>query len=723
MLAPHVSRSGGFLSMVRRSLPTAILGSLSVTVIAAWGSGCSSSPPAKEATGDSSQSVATCHPPLAKPAYRLTDALPGVALDRPVTLVTEGSAYFVAEQGGHVKRITLDEVGGWTSELYIDLSDRLAPEAEGEGGLLGFSLSPDFASTGEMFVVYTGKSETALFRTVVARLSRSNGTYTDMNSEEVLLELDRDVPFHNGGHLAFGPDRLLYISIGDSSWGDPNRRAQDPNELFGKILRIDVLDATRPYRVPDDNPFANGDGRPEVYALGFRNPWRFSFDAQQRLWVGDVGHHRWEEINLVVKGGNYGWPHREGKHCFPFHDSCEAPGAIDPVHEYPHVDGFSVTGGLVYRGKKLAKLAGSYIFGDFMTGRIWALDASAPGDSRLLLDSGAYVVSFAEDADGELLVLDHFGRILQLEPTGTDDVAPAGNGPAVSLRQLGCLDEREGYAGEMNPGLVPYEINAQFWSDGLDKRRWFALPPESKIHVGDEGWDLPPGSMLLKELSSAGRRIETRMLVRDAELGWLGYTFEWNATQSDAVLLEDEKTIDIDGSPWTLPSRAQCFACHRGSNRVIGFQASQLNRDTVHANHGNQLEAFSTLGIFDRAVDPHATPRLTDPYDDTAPVELRARSWLHTNCSFCHNASIDPTVMDLRAFIPTSKMNALCHESGDLDVDVRTRIVPGQPDNSAVVFRIGSPNDLRMPPLGSARVDVAGVDVVSQWVSTLDSCF
>lgn len=670
----------------------------------AVGWACSAPPEAEAPLG---VRQALCRPPEARPRFRLRDAFPGVGFERPVAVVRDGDVYFVAEQGGRIQRVSR-EGDGWASRTFIDLSGNLSEDPGGEGGLIGLALSPRFRTSGEVFVFYISKRDD--YSSALSRLTSHDGGYTaDVGAEEIVLALDRHgYRGHNGGHLEFGPDERLYVGIGDSAWGDPTKAAQNPDELLGKLLRIDVLGA-RPYRSPSDNPFASGGGRPEVYALGFRNPWSFSFDPEGRLWLGDVGHERWEEIDLVVKGGNYGWPLREGTHCFQS-SPCDDPGLIDPIHEYPHVDGLSVTGGRVYRGSKLA-LERSYVFGDFMTGRIWALDVAGTAPSRLLLDSGLYISGFSEDSDGELLVIDYSGHVMRLDSgeAGSSEVG-------VSLRQLGCLD---GVSGAVAPAFVPYEVNAPFWSDGLEKRRWFYLPPNERIRAGDEHWQLPPGTMLLKEFALGGRRIETRLLVNDAEVGWLGYAFEWNADGSDAQLIDDAKIVDLDGAQWTIPSRAQCFGCHRKSaGSVLGFEASQLNRSQDGVN---QLERLAQMGLLDLAVEPALAPSLANPYEEGIDTAGRARAWLHVNCSPCHRAS-GPGLIDFRAFVSVGDMNIVCREGSDADTGIHALLNPGEPETSALVMRVGTTDERRMPPLGTTHVDEVGLRVVSDWVRSMGGC-
>ncbi|MBX3219420.1 MAG: PQQ-dependent sugar dehydrogenase [Labilithrix sp.] len=679
-----------------------------VVLTLGWGCRDASAPPIAETK------QAACRPPSLAPAFRVVDALPGAKFDRPLSLARVGPDYLIAGQGGAVVRATRGE-SGWTTEPFLDVSGELA-EDEAESGLIGFTTSPDYETRPEVFIAYTGRSElvTSVFRTVLARLSSNDGGRTiDPSTEEQMLSIERTVKGHNGGRLVFGPDRHLYVGIGDGSWGDPLLRAQDPNELFGKILRLDVLGA-RPYASPPDNPFFDGGGRPEVWAYGLRNPWSFSFAPDGQMWLGDVGHDYWEEIDIITKGGNYGWPLREGRHCFRS-PPCEVPGAIDPVFEYGHVDGYAVTGGVVYRGKQAA-LAGTYVFGDFMTGRIWALDAREPGAARMLVDSARNISAFGEDEDGEVLLVDYGGHVLRLEAA---DEKPAA---AESLASLGCLDPDR--TGEVAPAFTSFDVSAPLWSDGLDKRRWISVPEGAQVHVtGDGKLDLPVGSILLKEFSVPGRRIETRMLARDADDGWLGYTFQWNEAQTDAVLIEDAVTVDVDGSPWTLPSRGQCFACHRTAlGTVLGFVPEQLDR-------GDQLDAFARAGLLDRAVDHAAITPLVDPYDASLPAEPRARSYLAANCASCHGGAGSPQgVIDFRASIATADMFTVCRsaksalDGAGSDEPRRLLIAPGDPAASEIVQRMSRTDVGSMPPIGRRRVDSRAVDVVSSWIRSLAAC-
>ena len=323
-------------------------------------------------------------------------------LERPVFLTHAGDGSgrrFVVEQAG---RILILEQGGLLAEPFLDIRDRVL--AGGERGLLGLAFHPRFARNGRYFVHYTRRDDGA---SVLAEYRVSPDPDRSRRLERVLLTVAQPFDNHNGGMIAFGPDRFLYIGLGDGgAHNDPGNRAQNPEVLLGKILRIRVRG--RPYDIPEDNPFAAGGGRPEIFALGLRNPWRFSFDQQNgRLLAGDVGEAHREEINRIRRGRNYGWRILEGTRCHRPRRGCERDGLEPPLTEYRHQGGrCSVTGGYVYRGRALPGLDGTFLFGDYCSGEIFGL---RQGRRSVLLDSELTIASFGEDEAGELYVLDHSG--------------------------------------------------------------------------------------------------------------------------------------------------------------------------------------------------------------------------------------------------------------------------------------------------------------------------
>ena len=321
---------------------------------------------------------------------------------------------FVVEQGGTVRII----VGGILQDVpFLDLRDRLWTKGD-EQGLLGLALHPDHQRNGRLFTNYNRKEDGA---TVVAEYTRrARSLQVSADTERILMVVPQPYLNHNGGMITFGPDGFLYIGRGDGgSRGDPQNRAQNLQELLGKILRIDV-DQGRPYAIPPGNPYAGGGGRPEIFAFGLRNPWRFSFDRETgMLWLADVGQYKWEEIDLVVAGGNYGWRIMEGAHCYNPEEGCSPEGLIFPITEYGHEEGrCSITGGYVYRGSAVPGLRGTYLFGDYCSGELFALSAGANRRSstvpRILMQTGLRISSFGEDEGGEVYVVDHKGGIYRL---------------------------------------------------------------------------------------------------------------------------------------------------------------------------------------------------------------------------------------------------------------------------------------------------------------------
>ena len=316
---------------------------------------------------------------------------------------------FILEQPG---RIRILHNGALQPSAFLDISDRV--DFGGEMGLLGLAFHPRFAKNGRFFVNYTRQGAT-----VVAEYQVSRDPGRALHDEKPLLMIPQPYTNHNGGMLAFGPDGYLYIATGDGgAGGDPENRGQNPDTLLGKMLRIDV-DQGDPYGIPPDNPFAGRPSGREIFALGFRNPWRFSFDRRTgRLWAADVGQNRWEEIDVVEAGNNYGWRVMEGAHCFRPSRGCATAGLTLPVAEYPNQSPHcAVTGGYVYRGNGVSFLRGTYVFGDYCSGRIMGL---IDGQPLVLLASGLRISSFGEDEAGELYVVDHGGGIYRITPARTN---------------------------------------------------------------------------------------------------------------------------------------------------------------------------------------------------------------------------------------------------------------------------------------------------------------
>jgi glucose/arabinose dehydrogenase len=370
-------------------------------------------------------------PPPAAITVTTNPVFDQVVMQAPVAMMQapgDPIRWFVIEQQGIVRVFpNMPNVPNADVNVFADIRARVV--AGGEMGLLGMAFHPDFGNGNfEAFLSYTringGQRES-----VISRFrSFNNGLTLDTTMEDIILTIPQDFSNHNGGQITFGPDGFLYAGWGDGGGsGDPNDHAQNTTDLLGTMMRIDV-DGAIPYAIPPGNRFetnaANpcpqgigGGDCPEIYAHGFRNPWRWSFDRQTgELWVGDVGQNQWEEVNRIMAGGNYGWRCREGMHDFNMMGmGCGGP-MMDPITEYDHGQGQSITGGYVYRGAAIPELQGFYVYGDFVQGRIWAIPATSQQGavSQELLNTVFGISSFAEDNDGELYVIDYGGGVHQL---------------------------------------------------------------------------------------------------------------------------------------------------------------------------------------------------------------------------------------------------------------------------------------------------------------------
>jgi glucose/arabinose dehydrogenase len=323
---------------------------------------------------------------------------------------------FIVEKKG---RILVVQDGALLDTPFLDIAGRVG-SSQNEQGLLGLAFHPDYAQNGTFFVNYTNlQGDTVVSRFVVS----GDPGRADPASEAILLTLDQPAGNHNGGHLSFGPDGYLYIGTGDGgASGDKYGNGQNGQTLLGAMLRLDV-DSAQPYAIPPDNPFVgNPNVRDEIWAIGLRNPWRYSFDRQiGDLYIADVGQNVYEEVNFqpagALGGQNYGWPIMEAAHCFPEERECDRSGLALPVVEYDHAQGCSVTGGYVYRGQEFPKANGIYLFGDYCSGRIWGLARDGDGNWLVseLAQSGAQISTFGEDEAGELYLLDmRDGQLLKV---------------------------------------------------------------------------------------------------------------------------------------------------------------------------------------------------------------------------------------------------------------------------------------------------------------------
>lgn len=658
---------------------------------------------------------------------------------------------FLAEQGGRVVSFRPDADVENADDLI-----RLNEKARELNSVYGITFHPGFATNRYMYICYVLRDGLA----DGSRVSRFEVTQTeppriDPNSEKILITWISGG--HNGGCIKFGRDGYLYISTGDGAGPnppDPLQTGQDNTDLLSSILRIDPdhPDAGKGYRVPADNPFLNrADCRPEIWAYGLRNPWRMSIDQETgALWVADVGWELWEMVYRVVRGGNYGWSIVEGPQTI--HASGKrGPTPIEPpLKSHPHSEAASITGGLVYHGKRLGKLSGAYIYGDWVTGKIWALREGHGNSATVdeLVDTPFQIVCFAEDNARELYVVDYGGGIYQLEPN---------NAPPTYLTFPRKLSETGLFAStsehRLAQGVAPFEINTEMWADGAIADRFIALPGESRIQTGPRNawlnqtkndWKYPTNAVLGKTISidlqqgkpETRRRLETQVLHFDG-LDWRAYTYRWNEAQSDADLVDasgEETTFQVQpaassGAPhaqtWRFHSRTECQRCHNPwVNVALAFIAPQLNRSirtsSEQAPKANQLRSLSALGYFDQLLNERASPKFADPYEAEGNITERARSWLHVNCSHCHREGAGGSVVTHFDYdTPPRRMKAIGRvpSQGTLGLTNARVVAPGAPACSILYYRVSTSGQGRMPLIGSKEVDPRGTKLLHDWIA------
>lgn len=657
--------------------------------------------------------------------------------------------------------LAITESGPYEAATLVRLPDRPNVTDRDAVKLLSFpgvaydlAFHPRYSENGYVYVGWNGKDDTRNSHfTRITRYHLDPKTLAfDPQSARLVIEWDSNG--HNGGALAFGADGTLFVTSGDGTAdSDADGMGQRTDHRRAKVLRIDVDRPAggKPYSVPADNPFV-ADKRfvPETWAYGLRNPWRMSFDPTSgQLWVGNNGQDQYEQAYLVEKGANYGWPVTEGGH--PFHESRpRGPHPIQkPTIDHPHAEARSLTGGFVYRGQQFPELVGAYLYGDYSTGRVWAakVEAGKLVWHKELARTQLKITAVVPDRAGEVLLCDH-----QKAGTGgfyTLERSPqaAGTPPfPAKLSDTGLFADVPTHA--LKPELMPYEVNAPFWSDGLHKVRAFALPTGGTIgYKRSGGWEFPDGTVIVKSFATQPGKdwVETRLLAKQGG-EWAGYSYRWDEGGRDAVLVPaGGADRDLGGQVWHYPSRAECMVCHtRAANFVLGLCELQANR-------GDQLANWEAAGVFasdwtecvNEFVDeaarkpavgrppgtskllpkaPAALDQLADPFDPAVPLETRARSWLHSNCSSCHvEAGGGNARMELGFRTPRDKMRLV----GETPLHAHPEmagaklVAPGDPAGSVMVRRVASVGGDRMPPVGRNVTDPRAVSLLSAWVSSL----
>ncbi len=729
-------------------------------------------------------------PYLAQLAFGYMPAYSVVAMASPPG---ETNRLFLVNQYGLI--MVVANLSKPSTSVYLDISDKV--ERGGEAGLLGLAFHPGYQTNGFFYVYYTTRARTAQGDGLHDRLSRfevskQNPDVADRGSELPLItQLDPDLN-HNGGDVHFGPDGYLYVSLGDGGGGnDQFKNSQRiDKDFFSGILRIDVDKrpgnlrpnphpaASTNYWIPSDNPFVvfheetsepgdsreprhlgTGEGRytgvsffngapvvpekvrTEFYAVGLRNPWRFSFDSVTgELYCNDTGQHLREEVNLIEKGGNYGWAYMEGSLPGPKFSSRPTSASLSPpLAEYDHSLGRrAIVGGLLYRGERYPELDGAYLLSDLEgdIGMVRVEQGMASAIEWIGFSRG--IATFGMDpGSGEVLFSDgieSFVRKLVTNPNPQQDGLPK------TLSETGIFEDLERLTPK--PGVFPYDINLPFWSDNASKRRWFAFMNDAST-VGftrNENWFLPEGMVWVKHfememtngVADSSKRLETRVLVREAR-GVYGVTYRWGDSTRDAVLVPAGGAEELLGimdkgvrrsQVWSYPSRRQCLVCHtREGGFALGFRTAQMNRACDSDGTGqNQIEAMNDAGIFSSKIADLNTLRVLAPADrEDWSLEYRVRSYLAANCSQCHQpGQASPGFWDARLVVSLSQTGLIHGRVKEpLGEGLDQLIVPGHPERSVLLRRIQHQGELRMPPLGSSLIDPSAVELVSRWILEL----
>jgi glucose/arabinose dehydrogenase len=631
------------------------------------------------------------------PPYRVERAYPQLKLNFPIAvrhipgsdqffIITEEHAY-----GDTVISRFKDDPTVSTMDKVLDL----------KGVAYDIAFHPQFEKNGYVFVGWNGAGEIdkAKKHTKVTRYTLQTQAPWKLDPASAKLILEWPSDGHNGGAICFGKDGMLYVTSGDgTSDSDTNVMGQRMDVLLSKLLRIDIdhPDEGKTYSVPKNNPFVGKkDIRPETWAYGFRNPWRIHCDARTgHIWVGNNGQDLWEQIFFVRKGDNFGWSVYEGSHPFYLERKLGPTPHVKPTFEHHHSEARSMTGGLVYYGDKQVDLAGAYLYGDYSTGRIWAgkHDGEKVVWHKEIAQTRLQITGFGTDAKGEVLICDHDGGgkggLFRLAPTPKD--LPKTNFPK-KLSDSGLFASVKDH--KMQPGMIPYSVNAPLWSDGAHKERWLGLPgADSKIdYTRTRGWGFPDKTVIVKSFAleleegkpKTRRWVETRFLTKQGK-EWFGYSYLWNDDQTDAVLVDakgaDKEFIigtadgDLRSQKWHFPSRSECMVCHsRAAEWVLGLTELQMNKDHDYGGCvDNQLRVFEHLGLFNKFnYGRHANEILREEWGAKGLTEERIKQLLEKTTAT--RLQREPKDSALLAFGPDRYRKLVDPYDRKADLDKRAR--------------------------------------------------
>ncbi len=739
--------------------------------------------------------------------YTIENAFPNLTFVDPLDLaeLPNGQLMMIGKPG--FVWVFDNDPAASTKELVLDISDYTI--LGGDSGLLGVALHPDFANNGYFYLWYRytpnagSENQEGYMRLerFTLQYDQNNQPYVDPADPEYVLiqQFDRH-NWHNGGDMFFGPDGFLYLAIGDEGGANDefNTTQMIDKWLFGGVLRIDVDmqggsvshpierqpvnqaepsdpgwpdSYTQNYYIPNDNPWSGSNGMylEEFFSIGTRSPHRMTYDPlEDEIWIGDIGQGSREEVSVIDRnnvlvsgnGANLQWPYKEGSINGPKAKPNPLIGYDNPpIHDYGRTIGRCVIGGFVYRGSNYPELDGKYIFSDHETQNVWTLTKDPMGGAptvEFLLNvpfegQGGKdgVSSFGITSDGTIYILDLFGsgqdggKIHKLVRSG--GTVPD---PPETLSEVGAFTD----LASLTPAneLIPYDLNAPFWSDRALKKRWIILPndgthntpAEQIVFDKEENWRFPPGTVVVKhfdlvtdeEFPDQTIKLETRFLIFDRKGSAYGVTYRWNEAQTEAFLLRDAETRTIEitrldnstyTQTWLFPSRQQCMDCHNSvAGYGLGLKTRQLNKDFLYPSGiiANQLETWNHLGMFDRDIeDPDLCPQNADLDTDGTSAEYRIRSYLDANCAYCHRPNGVVGVFDARG------MTAL-HDQKIINAEVVSSsspsggivVEPGMPANSVLWIRDNSVANDAMPPLAKSIVHENYIQKLTDWINDLE---
>ena len=691
-------------------------------------------------------------PPL---PFKLTRVYPELTFNQPV-VITRGpnnKRLYILERTGKLFSFPENINKDTTADLAIDLG-----KTRGAKATYAFTFDPNFANNHHVYMMIIDANNDPT-GSVISRF-----TMTDQDPPTVDPTSERELfrwksGGHNGCCLKFGPDGYLYISTGDGAPPSPpdgNNTGQGVDDLLSCILRLDVSKDSKtssgealPYTIPLDNPFVNVDGaRGEIFAFGFRNPWRMSFDQDTGdLWVGDVGWELWEMVFRVVKGGNYGWSVTEGPQAVRS-DIETGPGpVIAPVAFHHHSEARSITGGMVYRGRH-QQLLGKYLYGDYVTGIFWALTNKDNELTSLekIAQFPLKIIGFGENSVNEMLVLDYDGGLYRLDE---NTVKTQTNDFPRLISETGLFTDNSTPA----VGVATYKIAMQQYADGAWSEHVIALPGDETVMLLKDGsMQYPAGTVLAKTIfinewqSRQRRPVETQvMFMQDGQ--WQFYTYAWRADQSDADLIPaDGDYLQIETPDqyvpsgkrtlnWRLHSRTECVTCHNGRSPVLAFRSDQLHTNLTGNNlaEPTQLQTLVVAGLVRNAQPIGGAENVTKTEGITDQInpmvdwgnrdrDALARSYLHVNCAHCHqpqgggNATVD------YRFSASGEQRKLVNHRptrGSFGIPDARLISAGDASGSVILYRLSVMGLGHMPHLGSRIPDQRGIRLVQEWIEAL----